>query len=72
LQRSHNLENATQVLENKYKVLEESRNDELKEGFKPLSPELRNKLQEAKMVTDLMKWLYGLSENMKETAQFLV
>ncbi len=67
-----NLENATQVLENKYKVLEESRNDELKEGFKPLSPELRNKLQEAKMVTDLMKWLYGLSENMKETAQFLV
>jgi uncharacterized membrane protein YccC len=67
-----NLENATQVLENKYKVLEESRNDELKEGFKPLSPELRNKLQEAKMVTDHMKWLYGLSENMKETAQFLV
>jgi uncharacterized membrane protein YccC len=67
-----NLENATQVLENKYKVLEESRNYELKEGFKPLSPELRNKLQEAKMVTDHLKWLYGLTENMKETAQFLV
>jgi hypothetical protein len=67
-----NLENATQVLENNYKALEDSRNYELKEGFKPLSTEMRNKLQEAKMVTDHLKWLYGLSENIKETAQFLI
>jgi uncharacterized membrane protein YccC len=62
---------ATQGLEDKYRELEESRNNELSEGFKPLSTDLRSKLQEAKLVTDHLKWLLGLSENMRETAAYL-
>lgn len=57
---------ATEELENKYRLLESERAEELEKGQTTISAEMRNKLQEGKLITDQLKWLYSLSESMKQ------
>lgn len=64
----HELNQASEALERKYHDLEGVRNRELETGFVPLSDDLRNKLQEGKLITDHLKWLHGISDSMKQVA----
>ncbi|WP_304237069.1 FUSC family protein [Jiulongibacter sediminis] len=64
-------EDASKTLEDKYKKLEEVRAEELSQGFVPLKAEMRNRLQEGKLITEQLKWLYGLSDSMKQVVVYL-
>ncbi|MFT7434888.1 MAG: putative membrane protein YccC [Algoriphagus sp.] len=57
---------AIERLDAKYADLERLRNDELENGYSPLSREMQAKLQEGKMIREHLKWLLGLSKNIRE------
>ncbi|WP_341226245.1 FUSC family membrane protein [uncultured Arcticibacterium sp.] len=62
---------ATGVLEEKFVKLSKERDVELEKGFTPMSQEMRNKLQEGKLMTDHLKWLHSISDSMKQTVMGL-
>ncbi|MFT5886368.1 MAG: putative membrane protein YccC [Arcticibacterium sp.] len=57
---------AIERLDEKYADLERIRNKELENGYRPLSTEMQAKLQEGKMIREHLKWLLGLSKNIRE------
>ncbi|AWV99940.1 FUSC family protein [Arcticibacterium luteifluviistationis] len=61
------LSEATEVLDNKYSELSKERDMELEKGFVPMSQDMRNKLQEGKLMKDHLKWLHSISDSMKQT-----
>ncbi|MGR3811530.1 FUSC family protein [Jiulongibacter sp. NS-SX5] len=64
-------EDASKTLESKFKDLEEVRARQLEQGELALSPEMRSKLQEGKLITEQLKWLYNLSDSMKQVTAYL-
>jgi uncharacterized membrane protein YccC len=62
---------AFKILEKKYKELNELRNLELLSGKMVLSTNMREKLQEGKVIIDQLKWLKNLSGNIRNTAEAL-
>ncbi len=63
---------AMEKLEFKYNQLEEIRNKQLSEGaYRPMDLVLRTQLQEGKLITEQLKWLYNLSENQKQIIQHI-
>jgi uncharacterized membrane protein YccC len=62
---------AFKILEEKYKELNELRNLELLSGKMVLSTNMREKLQEGKVIIDQLKWLKNLSGNIRNTAEAL-
>lgn len=62
------LSEATEVLDNKYSELSKERDMELEKGFVPMSQDMRNKLQEGKLMKDHLKWLHSISDSMKQMA----
>ena len=65
------LHEANEQLDASLHQLEHERNQELAQGFTPITPEMRDKLQEGRMLNDHLKWLSGLAENIKEVANYL-
>ncbi|MFD2518769.1 FUSC family membrane protein [Salinimicrobium flavum] len=59
------IEEAEIYFSEKFKELTEKRNREKAEGQMEISPELREQLQEVQIITDQLKWLWELSENLK-------
>lgn len=71
LHNTEETEDASKTLEDKYRQLEEVRAEELSKGWNAISPEMRNRLQEGKLITEQLKWLYGLSDSMKQVVVYL-
>jgi uncharacterized membrane protein YgaE (UPF0421/DUF939 family) len=69
--KSIDTKTAFMVLEQKYKDLNEQRNQELASGKITMSLEMRNNLQEGKITVEQLKWLQSTSENIKHTAELL-
>ncbi|SMG39650.1 Uncharacterized membrane protein YccC [Marivirga sericea] len=74
LQKAHTENIAAEKLEEAYQHLEERfenlvaiRTKELeKEESKPIDPEFRKNLQASRLITDQLKWLVSISENLKK------
>ncbi|UBM57746.1 FUSC family protein [Marinilongibacter aquaticus] len=64
-------EAAAAMLEKKYDELQDIRNRELEMGSEGISSELRNRLQEGRLITNQLKWLYSLSQSMKQVTVYL-
>ncbi len=65
------LEEAYEHLEEKYEALVAIRTRELQGGFKPIDPHLRKSLQEARLITDQLRWLASISANIKKAVEEL-
>lgn len=65
---SSKLNEATQVLESQFDSLSAKRELEIEQGQTEISDDLRLQLQENKLITDQLKWLYNLSENLERVA----
>ncbi len=52
-------------LEAKYTELVNIRNRELEAAYKPIEPEMLRNLQEARLISDQLKWLETISGNLK-------
>jgi len=62
---------AFEFLEKKYAELNLKRNQEIESGILTMSTEMRNKLQEAKVIIEQLKWLKNLSENVLGAVEVL-
>lgn len=62
---SSELKEASKVLESKFQSLSAKREDQIKQGQVEINDDLRTHLQEARLITDQLKWLHNLSENLK-------
>ena len=58
------LKEATSVLESRFQSLSAKRERQIEQGQTEISDDLRTHLQEAQLVTDQLKWLHNLSENL--------
>ncbi len=58
-------------MENRYQLLQESRAREIEEGKTKISPEMRARLQEARLITEQLKYLLNLSENMVQVYKLI-
>lgn len=66
------LEKAYEHLEEKFNQLVAIRTKELEEeGSKPIQPEFRKILQEARLISDQLKWLVTISGNLKKVVKEL-
>lgn len=65
---SSKLNEAAQVLESQFDSLSAKRELEIEQGQTEISDDLRLQLQENKLITDQLKWLYNLSENLERVA----
>lgn len=65
---SSRLNEAAQVLESQFDSLSAKRELEIEQGQTEISDDLRLQLQENKLITDQLKWLYNLSENLERVA----
>ena len=59
-----NTQKSLDMLIQKYADLNEKRNQEIESGKTTMSLEMRNKLQEAKVIIEQLKWFINLSENL--------
>ena len=64
-------EEALSELEHRYHLLEQDRAREIEEGRTQISPEMRNQLQEARLVTEQLRYLLNLSENMIQVNKYV-
>ncbi|MBK6979411.1 MAG: FUSC family protein [Cytophagaceae bacterium] len=62
---------AIEFLDKKYAELNAQRNEELASGKLIMSTEMRNKLQEGKVILEQIKWLKNISESMLEAVAIL-
>ena len=62
---------AIESLDKKYAELNAQRNEELASGKLIMSTEMRNKLQEGKVILEQIKWLKNISESMLEAVAIL-
>ena len=61
---SSKLKEAGSVLESRFESLSAKRERQIEQGQTEISDDLRTRLQEARLVTDQLKWLHNLSENL--------
>lgn len=62
------LKEASTVLESTFQNLSAEREREIAQGKAEISDDLRTNLQEARLITDQLKWLHNLSENLHRVA----
>jgi uncharacterized membrane protein YccC len=68
---SDETEEAISDLEQKYSILKDNRAKELEDGQIQISAEMRTQLQEAKLITEQLKYLLNLSENMIQVNRYI-
>ncbi len=71
LMEDNRVTEAIEDLENRYKLLENSRQQEIEAGQSVISAESREKLQEARLITEQLKYLLNLSENMVQVFRYI-
>ncbi len=64
---ANEIDKATQSLEERLTNLDALRNKELAAGIVPMQLAFREQMKEGLLITNQLKWLYGLSENLVQT-----